>query len=262
MAGGPLPGRAVRLFGLGVCDTSRAAAAHWIVSQAVQGARTRIGFINAHCVNVMYRDDAYRTALQHCDRIFVDGSGMMLAARSAGIALTDNLNGTDLFPVLCRQAALAGQGIFLFGGREGVAREAGQRMLAEIPGLVVSGSHHGYVANGPDEDRLIDAINASKAAIVLVGLGVPAQELWIARNHTRLHAAVLIGVGGLFDYYSGRIARAPTLLRRSGLEWVWRMAMEPRRLAGRYVLGNVEFLARLARLRLVMPGEFGREHPS
>ena len=250
------PGRGVRLFGLDLCDTTRDEAALSLVGRAMRGERSRVSFINAHCVNVMYRDAAYREALQQSDGIFVDGSGMMIAARAAGITLRENLNGTDLFPVLCRRAAETGQGIYLFGGADGVAGEAGARMGRDIPGLRVSGSHHGYVGTAAAEDEVIASINGSGARIVLVGLGVPRQELWIARNHRRLEAPVLIGVGGLFDYYSGRIPRAPMLLRQSGLEWVWRMAMEPRRLAGRYLLGNAEFLIRLMRLRLAVPTAF------
>ena len=246
-------GRSVRLFGLELCDTNREDAAQSLIDRAVSGQRSRISFINAHCVNVMYRDAAYRSALQQSDGIYVDGSGMMIAARAAGITLEDNLNGTDLFPVLCRRAAEAAQGIYLFGGGEGVAREAGERMSRQIPGLRISGSHHGYVGTREAEDEVIAAINASGARIVLVGLGVPRQELWIARNQLRLEAPVLIGVGGLFDYYSGRIPRAPQLLRHTGMEWAWRLAMEPRRLAGRYILGNAEFLLRVMRLRLAVP---------
>lgn len=89
-----------------------------------------------------------------------------------------------------------------------------------------------------------------------MGFGLPLQELWIARNRHRLQPPVIIGVGGLFDYYSGRIPRAPQHLRRLGLEWAWRLAMEPRRLAGRYLLGNLEFLVRLAIRRLLEPAAF------
>jgi exopolysaccharide biosynthesis WecB/TagA/CpsF family protein len=86
-------------------------------------------------------------------------------------------------------------------------------------------------------------------------MGVPLQELWIARNRHRLSAAVVIGVGGLFDYYSGRIPRAPLAVRKVGMEWAWRLAMEPRRLARRYLVGNLEFVARLAMLRALAPVE-------
>src|SRR5262249_18329711 len=154
-----------------------------------------IGFLNAHCVNVMRTDGDYRVALNGLDRIFADGMGVRIAARAAGVTLKDNVNGTDLFPVLCRHAARNGLGIYVFGAREGIAAAAAQRMVRDNPDLIVSGTHHGYVADADAESRLVAEINSSGARIVLVGLGVPAQELWIARNRPRLQPAVIIGVG-------------------------------------------------------------------
>lgn len=248
--------REVTLFGLQVADTSLEAAARWIVQRARHKLATNIAFLNAHCVNVSYRAPEYRAALEKMDRVFADGIGVRIAARTAGIELQDNVNGTDLFPVLCREAAKAGTGLYLLGARDGIAKAAGERMCNQTPGLVISGAHHGYISDAETEAQAIAGINASGAGIVLVALGVPAQELWIARNRHRLTAPVVIGVGGLFDYYSGRIARAPLPLRTAGLEWAWRLAQEPRRLARRYLAGNAEFMLRLAWLRLMSPATF------
>ena len=250
--------RTVRIFGVEVLDTTREQAAAWIVRCALQGLPAKVGFVNAHCINVMHGDVGYRHALDGLDRVFVDGIGMRIAALAAGVSLQANLNGTDLFPVMCRHAAAAGVGIYLFGAREGIAEAAGRRMAADVPGLIVSGTHHGYVNNAEAESGLIEQINASGAGILLVALGVPSQELWIARNRHRLRPAVIIGVGGLLDFFSGRIPRAPLAIRNAGLEWAWRLAQEPRRLAGRYLLGNVVFLARLLRERLRAPGNFSQ----
>ena len=248
--------RTVRLFGLGITDTTRAEAATWMVDRAVRGERGEVAFLNAHCVNVMSRDAGYRAALAGATRVLADGAGVGIAARAAGVRLRENVNGTDLLPHLCREAALRGTPLFLLGGRNGVAAEAARRLSLAHPGLVVAGTHHGYLADPAEEAAAIAAIEGSGAAILLVGLGVPMQELWIARNRHRLAPAVVAGVGGLFDYYSGRIPRAPAGLRRHGLEWAWRLAMEPRRLARRYLAGNAAFLVRLAALRLLTPEAF------
>lgn len=250
--------RTLRIFGIEVLDTTREHAAEWIVGNAVRGLPTKVGFVNAHCINLMHRDVGYRRSLEGLDRIFIDGIGMRLAARAAGVVLQENVNGTDLFPVLCRHAARAGVSLFLFGAREGVADEAGRRMAAEIPGLVVAGTHHGYIDGAEAEARLIDRMNASGAGIVFVAMGVPAQELWIERNRHRLTPAVIIGVGGLLDFFSGRMPRAPLAIRNAGFEWAWRLALEPRRLAGRYLIGNATFMARLLRERLLAPGNFSQ----
>lgn len=238
--------RIVSLFGLDIMDTTLERAADWIVERARLAAPAQVSFLNADCVNILHRSPRYRQALQSSGRIYADGIGIRLAARLAGHTLQDNVNGTDLFPVLCGKAAGAGVGIYLFGSRDGRARLAGENMQQANPGLVISGSHHGYVDGAEDEARLIEAINASGAGILLVALGAPAQELWIARNRQRLRPAVILGVGGLFDYYSGGVARAPLAIRRIGMEWVWRLAMEPKRLARRYLVGNAEFLLRIA----------------
>ena len=237
--------RMISLFGLNITDTTIDNAAGWIVRRAQGAAPIQVSFLNADCVNVMHRDPKYQEALQQSDRIFADGIGVRLAARMAGHSLRDNVNGTDLFPVLCAHAARSGVGVFLFGAREGRARKAGEKMRQAIPGLTISGCHHGYVKDARAEAEVIDAINNSGAGIVLVALGAPSQELWIARNRHKLRPAVVVGVGGLFDYYSGSVARAPLVVRKLSLEWVWRLAMEPRRLARRYIIGNVEFLMRI-----------------
>lgn len=255
-------GRALRLCGLELHDTTLMAAADWIVDRAVSRKQTTVGFINAHCVNVLAADEAYGRAVRRCDRLFIDGSGMRLAARLGGVDITENVNGTDLFPVLCDVAARQGASMFLLGGRPGIADGAAQNMIERTPDLAVAGTADGYFGSGADEDALIERINASGADIVLVGLGVPRQEIWITANRNRLKAAVVIGVGGLFDYYSGRIARAPAVIRAAGMEWAWRLAMEPQRLANRYLVGNVVFLARILSWRLKSPATFCTSTPA
>jgi exopolysaccharide biosynthesis WecB/TagA/CpsF family protein len=248
--------RRVLVFGLEVTDTTLADAAAWIVNRAMMGERAEVSFLNAHCVNVMYRNRAYREALRQSHRVFADGAGIRIAARAAGVTLKENVNGTDLLPVLCREAAAKRAPIYFLGSRDGIAATAARRMQLETPDLDIAGHHHGYLSTTAVETAAIEAINRSGAEILLVGFGVPAQELWIARNRHRLAPTVIVGVGGLFDYYSGRIPRAPAVLRRLGFEWAWRLAMEPRRLANRYIVGNAEFLLRLAVMRALAPAEF------
>lgn len=252
-----LQSRKIRVFGLQLTDTTLTEAAKWIVASAEMGARSKIAFVNAHSINTMYSNAAFRSALQSVDTLFADGSGIGLAVRAAGTRVKDNVNGTDLFPILCNESARTGTRVFLLGGRQGLAARTLLSMANAYPGLAVAGSHHGYFASDTEEQVVIDMINASKAQIVLVGLGSPLQELWVESNCHRLNAPVLISVGGLFDYYSGRIPRAPRIMRSTGIEWVWRLTMEPRRLAKRYVVGNVAFLARLAWSRGFSSNNFG-----
>jgi exopolysaccharide biosynthesis WecB/TagA/CpsF family protein len=231
----------IQLFGLPLANATLADAAQEIVARAVRGQRSIIQFVNAHCINSLKSSAAYSRALSVADTLLGDGSGMRLAARFAGVETPPNLNGTDLFPHLCNEAAENDQPIFLLGGGEGVAEKAGEAMERKNPKLRIAGCTNGFWSAN-EEAALIERINASGATILLVGLGVPKQEKWIARNRNRISVPVVLGVGGLFDYYSGRIPRAPQWMRSFGAEWVWRFLQEPRRLASRYLVGNTVFV--------------------
>ncbi|WP_411028166.1 sugar transferase [Shimia sp. FJ5] len=172
-----------------------------------------------------------------------DGIGVELAARMQGEQIAENLNGTDFTPRLLRQAAEWGLSVFLLGGKPGTARAASARLCLDIPGLQVAGTRDGYgdVARPLD---VIEEINASGADIVLVAMGVPRQELWIDAHRQLIDAPLVLGVGALFDFLAGNVRRAPHWLRKRRMEWVWRLAMEPRRMAKRYLVGNATFLMR------------------
>ena len=190
-------------------------------------------------------DKAYQRILQRDDAVvFGDGSGIRLAGRINRQPMRDNVNGTDMFPLLCARAAAHNYSIFLLGAQPGVADEAAARMLASHPGLRIAGARHGYFSEA-ETDALLDAINASGADVLLVALGVPRQEHWIAAHRARIKGSAAIAVGGLFDYYGERIPRAPLYWRRAGLEWAWRLCMEPRRMWKRYLIGNFTFVARI-----------------
>jgi len=232
---------ATSLFKLPLANGSLRQIAKKIVSAGAQGERNIVQFINAHCINVMKRDPEYAQALRSADALLPDGSGLRLAGRFAKTDAISNLNGTDLFPHICEAAADAGQSIFLLGGKPGIASVAAKNMRNRIPGLEFAGTQNGYFPEDSDA-QIINRINRSGASILMVGMGVPVQEKWIAKYRDQLNVPVIMGVGGLFDYYSDNIARAPAFVRKAGMEWVWRLAMEPRRLAGRYLWGNFLFI--------------------
>lgn len=232
-----------RLFGMSLLNSTKDMTVEILLQRAIDRAPTVASFINAHCVNVAMSNKAYAAALERSDLLLPDGSGVNLAARLVGEDLGENLNGTDLFPLLCERAAALGQSLYLLGGEPGVAAEAGRRMQARFPGLRIVGARHGYFRPA-DEPELLEDIRRTGAGLLLVGLGVPRQETWIDSHRHKLGTPVILGVGGLFDYYSGRIPRAPQAMRDLGCEWVWRLCQEPRRLARRYLAGNGAFLLR------------------
>jgi N-acetylglucosaminyldiphosphoundecaprenol N-acetyl-beta-D-mannosaminyltransferase len=146
--------------------------------------------------------------------------------------------------LLLARLAATGQGVFLLGGRPGVADDVAAWVRAHFPGARIAGTAHGYFP-ADAESALVDRINASGAGVLLVAFGAPRQETWIRRNAPRLRVNSALGVGGLFDFYAGRIPRAPQWLRELGLEWAYRLYQEPRRMWRRYLVGNVVFLSRV-----------------
>lgn len=236
-SGDTLPRRTVLDLPLVNTDTPTAVAA------LLDGAARSVFFLNAHCANLRSRNRTYATALARADAILPDGIGIELAARMTGTRLRENLNGTDFTPALLRDAAARGYSVFLFGARPGTAKAAAATLATTIPGLRIAGTRDGY-DGASDPQAAIRAINASGADILLVAMGVPKQELWIDRHLPDLAPRLVLGVGALFDFLAGNVSRAPAPVRRLRLEWAWRLAQEPRRLARRYLLGNASFLAR------------------
>lgn len=213
------------------------------ISALLASGKRRVYFMNAHCCNVAASDRQYAAAVESADLLLPDGVGIHFAAKMTGQTLTANLNGTDLIPVLLKEASLRGKSVYLFGGKPGTAEAAAHNLTKTIPNLKIAGTRDGYDGAANDE-VVIDAINASGADIVLVALGVPRQELWLHRNAAYLNAGLTMGVGAAFDFFAGNVRRAPSWVRKARSEWVWRLAQEPRRLASRYLIGNGTFLGR------------------
>lgn len=227
-------------------NISRRSALSRILANRPSSAARLVYFANAHCLNMASVDPAYRRALQAADMVLPDGTGVRWGAAMHGWQVRENLNGTDLFPELCAWAAQRGLSLYLLGGQEGVASAAAQAMQERYSNLKIAGCRDGYFSD-TQAASVVEAVNASGADLLLVGLGVPRQELWLREHAQTLQVRSALAVGGLFDYYSGRIPRAPAWLRACGQEWVWRLLQEPARLARRYLLGNPQFLWRVWR---------------
>lgn len=236
----------LNLFGIPIVNTSMDEAVRWVIERASGGRRGHLAFVNPDCLNIAWSHDAYHAVLRHADRVLPDGIGIHLGCRMLGYSLRANVNGTDMFPRLCEAAAQAALPIYLLGARPGIARAAADAMLARYPDLTVAGARDGYF-RPEDEPDVVEEINRSGARLLLVAFGAPRQELWIARWRERLEVPLAMGVGGLFDFYSGRIPRAPVWMREMGLEWVYRLLQEPGRMWRRYVIGNPLFLYRVWR---------------
>jgi len=236
----------LEICGLPVDNVTMTAAVDAMMERLAAGTRTRLYFVNADCVNVAHRDAEYRRTVQRGDLVFADGSGMRLAGRLLGTPIADNVNGTDFLPRACERLAQSGHRVFLLGGRPGVAERMQAQLGEQYPGLQICGTHHGYF-DRTESHRIAAMIRESGADVLLVAFGAPAQEKWIAEHLEATGATVALGVGGLFDFYSGDMPRAPQWMRSAGVEWIYRFWREPGRLWKRYWIGNFVFTARVLR---------------
>ncbi len=208
----------------------------------------KVYLLNAHTLNLASADLGFRNVLNGGDLVLNDGLGVQIGSLLGGRPFFDNLVGTDLTPEVCERAARLGVSVFLLGGEDGVPERAAEALRRKISGIQIAGVHHGYF--GESEERcLVEQINRSGAGIVLVGFGNPRQELWIHRNGPHLRCDLCIGVGGLFDHLSGKLQRAPSWVRRIGMEWFFILMCQPYKWR-RYLIGNPLFLFRLLADRL------------
>jgi N-acetylglucosaminyldiphosphoundecaprenol N-acetyl-beta-D-mannosaminyltransferase len=170
-----------------------------------------------------------------------DGIGLDVYALLAGVRFNQNFNGTDLIPRLFAQTTPEKElRVFLYGAEKGRAAKAAKNIEARYPNVRVVGTLDGF-ARG---ESVIEAINEACADVLLVGMGNPIQERWIDENKDLLDVGIVAGVGALIDFLSGEVVRAPSWIRAMRLEWLYRLAREPKRLFKRYVMGNPAFLAR------------------
>lgn len=210
----------------------------------VRGERQQVFFMNADCFNLNTQNPGYARTLKQAQWLLPDGSGVALAARLCGQQLRENLNGTDLFPELCALSVQKQWRVFFLGAQPEVVKQLCENLQQRYPQLQIHGYHSGFF-NEAETPAILSQI--AGADLLFVAMGAPRQEQWIQEHWHRLEVSAAFAVGGLFDFYSGRIARAPMLWRRLGVEWIWRMLQEPGRLWKRYLLGNPLFLWRVLR---------------
>lgn len=189
------------------------------------GAGGYIVTANPEIVLRCREDAAYAAAVNGAKLVLADGVGDLCAARILGTPLPGRVTGADLVPRLLARLAERSGSVFLYGARPGVAERAAKSLQSACPGLRIAGTENGYIS---DETALLEALEREKPDLLLLGLGAPRQELWMAENRQRT-PAVMIGVGGLLDVFAGDIPRAPEAWQRLGLEWLYRLLREPRR---------------------------------
>jgi exopolysaccharide biosynthesis WecB/TagA/CpsF family protein len=240
------------ILGISVASVGWDEAIGLLKRMLAEGRFTKVGFLNAHNANVASIDADFAGALEDF-LILPDGVGVDMAAKILyGEPFPANLNGTDFVPGLLR-AASKPLTVGLLGATRRNAEGAAAKLAAIAPQHNYVVVHDGYFSP-QEEPGVVETIRALRPDILLVAMGVPRQELWIARNMTDKHCTLPIAVGALLDFLSGAVPRAPAWVRRMRLEWLFRLIVEPGRLWRRYIVGNPLFLARVLRQKLAGGG--------
>lgn len=233
--------------GIAVAVLDRTQALTVLDAALAHRRHVKLAFCNANLVNLAAVSAKLRAQLEDF-LVLADGIGVDIGSRLLhGASFPANLNGTDFIPAL-----LAAQNrslrVTLLGGQPGVAERAAARLIQDYPRHGFTVLSHGYFAPS-EEVGILAQLAENPPDLLLVAFGNPLQERWIAEKITPRHATIAAGIGALFDFLAGEVERAPDVMRRLRLEWLYRLLLEPRRLWRRYVLGNPAFLLRMLRLR-------------
>jgi N-acetylglucosaminyldiphosphoundecaprenol N-acetyl-beta-D-mannosaminyltransferase len=257
----PAPQAAVwgRVIGLPVAVGDMASIGGEIIRRARQGKGGYVCVANVHMLVTARREPAFRDMVERAPLVVSDGAPLVWQLRRQGFSEARQVRGPDLMLSLCERAAETGVPVYFYGGDKALIADLLEALARRAPGLVIAGAEAApLLPPRPALDRAaVDRIGRSGARLVLVGLGCPKQEFWMQAHAPHLDA-VLIGVGQAFAIAAGHMPQAPLWMRRHGLEWLFRLVSEPKRLGRRYLVTNSLFIGYV----LGEMAGFGREVPS
>lgn len=239
-----------RLFGIPVAKVTEQQAVERIVALARaprEGRAAMVATLNVDFVTNAVRgwpfggnDELWRY-LREADFVTADGMPIVWLSRLRFDPLPARVTGADLVPAICRRFAEENLSVYVLGGWGPALDAAFERLRTLAPGLRVAGCDPVFVPLDGDTPEIVARINAARPNLLFVALGNPKQELWMGRNAAKLDVPVMMGVGGAFNFIAGRVRRAPRWMQRCGMEWLYRVRQEPRRLWRRYAYGLVKF---------------------
>jgi N-acetylglucosaminyldiphosphoundecaprenol N-acetyl-beta-D-mannosaminyltransferase len=234
--------------GVGVTEITFDNAVEWLLAAPSRGERLSVHFITAHTVVEASRLHSLRDALAAADLVAADGMPLVWMGRLQGRRVS-RVCGPDLMPAVIDGGRQGGARHFFYGGAEGVPERLAAALQERFPGVQVVGTRSPAFRPLTPEEEIADLerINAAQPDYVWVGLGSPKQDLWIAKHRPRLNAAALLAVGAAFNIHTGELRRAPRWMQGAGLEWLFRLIVEPRRLWYRYTVVNARFVWLVAR---------------
>ena len=245
------PESRVDVLGVHVTPGTVSALVETVLKWIANGEREYVTFTGVHGVMESQRDPALVAAHNAAGWVACDGMPLVWSSRAAGFRDAERVYGPDVLLALSAVAAERGLRCFFYGGKAGTPELLAARLTERFPGLEVVGTHSPPFRDLTDAeiDAEIALINGAAPDLVWVGLSTPKQERWMAARRSKLDAPVLLGVGAAFDMHAGLVPQAPGWMQRGGLEWLFRLGVEPRRLASRYLRNNPAFVARIVRHR-------------
>ena len=230
------------ILGVGFDDLTLDEAAGAAAGMIEEGGFHYVVTPNPELVDRARREEPFRQALNGADLVLPDGIGVVYAAKLLGRPLKGRCPGIDFAGKLMERMAKTGLRLYLLGAKPGVAETAAARLEAKYPGLIICGTHDGYFK---EDAPVVEAVRAAEADVVFVCLGAPKQEYWMVKNGPATGARLMAGLGGSLDVFAGVVERAPESWQRLGLEWLYRLTKEPKR------------IGRMARLPLFLLSALG-----
>lgn len=219
-----------------------------VIDEAIaQNKFTQHVVVNVAKLVNMQTDAQLDASVRECDIINIDGMGVVLGARFLGHSVTERVAGVDLFHELLEMSAHQGYSVFLLGAEDEIVKETARRVQQLYPGLKLAGYHHGYFWD--DEQTMVDKIRESGAQLLFVAITSPKKENFINKWREELGVTFVMGVGGTFDVVAGKVKRAPLWMQKYGLEWLYRVIQEPRRMWKRYLVTNTKFALMLLKAK-------------
>ena len=233
------------ILGVGISIMSLEQAVESIERFIAIGGHHYVCLCNVHTVVTSRQNNEFRHIVNEADLALPDGMPLVWGARLLGYNQRERVDGPALMLALCERSLVKNYSHFFYGGRNGVPELLAEKLMARFSGLNVAGCYSPLFRplTSKEDKQVVKMINDSGADILWVGLGAPKQERWIADHLRRVNTPVMLGVGAAFDFHCGTLKRAPRWMRKSGLEWLFRLTQEPRRLWRRYVVTNTIFLS-------------------
>lgn len=221
-------GEKIEILGVGIDRVNNQEALQCIRAFIASGTPHRIITANPEIIYRARKDKKLRNMVETADLVTADGAGVVWASRKIGTPLQERVTGIDLVNDICEQAAKENWKIYILGSAPGVAATAAINIQNKFPGCTIIGTHHGYF-DAKEEKQIIAELEKLRPDVLFVALGAPKQEYWIADHIEQLQIPVAMGIGGSMDVLSGNVKRAPKLMRKLNIEWLYRLVTQPSR---------------------------------